>query len=92
MCCQGNHGTGSRDCEVWKKEIDYQTKTYSKHHLPRSEKDGRDYKICGSDKKNIPTTKKQSCYVGNKRNYKTRGDCPPCKQNESADPGDEIPH
>ena len=32
---QGNHGAGSRDCEVWKKEKDYQTKTYSKHHLPR---------------------------------------------------------
>ena len=26
---QGNHDTGSRDCEVWKKEKDYQTKTYS---------------------------------------------------------------
>ena len=22
MCFQGNHGTGSRDCEVWKKEKD----------------------------------------------------------------------
>ena len=42
---------------------DYQTKTYSKYHLTRSKKDGRDYNICGSDKKNIPTTKKQSCYM-----------------------------
>ena len=29
--CQGNDGAGSRDCEVWKKEKDYQTKTYSKN-------------------------------------------------------------
>ena len=37
---------------------DYQTKTYSNYHLSRSEKDGRDCKIRGSDKKNIPTTNK----------------------------------
>ena len=36
---------------IEKKKKDYQTKTYSKYHLPRSKKDGRDYKICGSDKK-----------------------------------------
>ena len=42
---------------------DYQTKTHSKYHLSRSEKDGRNYKICGNDKKIIPTTKKQSCYM-----------------------------
>ena len=48
--CQGNYGTSSRDCEIWKKEIDYQTKTYTKYHLPRSKKDGRDYKIHESDK------------------------------------------
>ena len=48
--CQGNYGAGSRDCEVWKKEKE-KTKTYSKYHLSRSEKDGRDYKIRESDKK-----------------------------------------
>ena len=47
--CQGNHGAGSRDCEIWKKERDYQTKTYSKY--------------AEVTKKNIPTTKKQSCYT-----------------------------
>ena len=38
-------------------------KTYSKYHLPRIKKDGRHYKICRSDKKNIPTTKNQSYYM-----------------------------
>ena len=45
MCCQGNHSTGSRDCEGM------EAKTYSKYHLSRSEKDGGDYKICANDKK-----------------------------------------
>ena len=39
--CPGNHGAASRDCEVWKKEKDYQIKTYSKYHLFRNEKDSR---------------------------------------------------
>ena len=50
-----------------------------------------DYKICRSDKKNIPTTKK-SCYLWNKRNHKTQVGCPACKWNESADSGDENCH
>ena len=37
--CQGNHSVGSRDCEVSKK--DYQTKTYSKYHIPKRKKDNR---------------------------------------------------
>ena len=45
------------------KKKDYQTKTYSKYHLSRSKKDSRDYKICGSDKKNIPTNKKNKAVV-----------------------------
>ena len=42
-------------------ERDNQAKTYSKYHLPRSKKFGRDYKICGSDKRKYP--KKQSCFM-----------------------------
>ena len=56
--CQGNHAAGSRDCDIWKKEKE-KTRTYSKYHLPRSEKDVSDYKICKSDK-NIPTTKNKT--------------------------------
>ena len=57
--CQGNHGAGSRDCEVWKKEKEItKLKHTQKYHLPRSKKDGRDYKICGSDKKKYPNKQK----------------------------------
>ena len=82
-----------RVCEVWKKERDYQTKTYSKYHSSRNEKDGRDCKICGSDQKKYPNNQKTKLsYVWNKCNHKTRGGCPACKQNESSDPGDENRH
>ena len=57
--CQGKHGASSRDCEIWKKEIT-KLKQTQKYHLPRSKKFGRDYKICRSDNKNIPTTKKSN--------------------------------
>ena len=49
--CQGNHGTSSRGFKVWKKERYYLSKTDSKYHQLRSEKDARDYKIRESDKK-----------------------------------------
>ena len=71
---------------------DYQIKTYSKYHLPSSKKNGRDYKICGSDKKYSNNQQTKPSYVWNKRIHKTWGGCPACKRNESADLRDENRH
>ena len=43
-------------------------------------------------KQNVLTTKKQSCYVWNKCNHKTWGDCIAYKRNGSTDPGDKNCH
>ena len=53
--CQGKHGASSWDWDMEERKRDYQTKTYSKYHLSRSEKDVRNYKIRGSDKKSQQT-------------------------------------
>ena len=66
--CQGNDGAGSRDCEVWKKEKDYQTKTYSKNITYPEARRMVDYKICRSNKKISQQQKTKLLYMWNKCN------------------------
>ena len=91
MCRQGNHGTGSRDFKVWKKEKEI---TKLKHTQNITYPEAR---RMVETTKYVKVTKKISqqikvLYVWNKGNHKIRGGCPASKQNESANPRDENHH
>ena len=82
--CQGNHGAGSRDCEVWKKEKKI-TKLKHTQNITYSEarKMVETTKYAGVTKKYPNNLETKLLYVWNKCNHKTRGDCPACKWNEN---------
>ena len=61
---KGNHGTGSRDCEVWKNEKEITKLKHTQNiTYPEVRRMVETTKYAKSDKRNIPTTKKQSCYI-----------------------------